>query len=85
MSKQAIVDGVAEATGISKKDAAAVVDVIGGVIANVARGGQTARLVGLGRFNEKHKAARTGRNPQTGEQVHIAAKDVIVFKASKGA
>lgn len=83
MSKDALVSRVADATGLTKKAAAEAVDATIAAINDIVGAGGSLRLPPLGTFSRKHKAARTGRNPQTGETIHISARDVIVFKQSK--
>ncbi len=81
MNKAELIDAVAEATGISKKDATAAVDaVLGSISAAVAKGDKVS-LTGFGIFEKSDRAARTGRNPQTGATVQIAATSVPKFRA----
>ncbi|MCA0450670.1 MAG: HU family DNA-binding protein [Proteobacteria bacterium] len=84
MSKPALITAISEAAGISKKDAGAVADVLGNAISSVVN--ETGRLMlpGLGTLKKVHKNARVARNPRTGEEIHVAARDAIVLKASKG-
>lgn len=84
MSKQILVDAVAEKAGFTKTDANKAVDAIGPAIAAIVSSGGTVDLRGLGRFKPKHMAERTGRNPATGETIQIAARDTIGFKPTKG-
>jgi DNA-binding protein HU-beta len=84
MSKQELVNYVAESTGLSKKDAeAALSSFVDGVKAALKKG-DSVTLVGFGTFSVSHRGARTGRNPQTGATLQIPARKVPVFKAGKG-
>lgn len=83
MNKSELVDAVAAATDLPKAAAeralAAVLDSVTGAL---VKGDQVA-LVGFGTFSVKDRAARTGRNPKTGEEIQIAAAKVPSFKAGK--
>ena len=83
MNKAELVSSVAEKAEVTKKDAekvaTAVFDVIEGALAN----GEKVQLVGFGTFEVRDRAARTGRNPQTGEEIQIAATRVPAFRAGK--
>lgn len=68
---------------LSKADVAAVLDRLGKVAAEQLAGGNEVSLNGLGKLSIKQRAARTGRNPKTGEPIQIAAKTVVNFSASK--
>jgi DNA-binding protein HU-beta len=84
MSKQELVNYVAEKTGLSKKDAeAALSSVVDGVKSSLVKG-DSVTLVGFGTFSVSHRGARTGRNPQTGATIQIPARKAPVFKAGKG-
>lgn len=85
MPKGDLVAFVAVEASVTKAQAEAVLDALGPVIETNAANGYTIRLPGLGRFSVKERAARTGRNPRTGEPVEIAASSVLTFKASKSA
>lgn len=83
MTKADLVAAVAE-TGITKKEAGAAVDAaIDAIKASLAKG-EKVSLVGFGSFSVKRRKARTGRNPQTGKEIKIKAKNVPVFSAGKG-
>lgn len=88
MNKSDLVDALAEATGMSKADAAKSVDAMfspdSGVIAKALKGGQRVQITGFGTFESKHRKARQGRNPRTGETIKIAASHTPGFKAGKG-
>ena len=81
MTKAELVEFIAENADLTKADAARALDaVLEGVIEGLKRTGKVA-LVGFGTFNAKEREAHTGRNPQTGEAVEIAARIVPSFKA----
>jgi nucleoid DNA-binding protein len=83
MNKAQLVDEVAKVT-CSKKEAVAAVDATLAAIKKALKKGAAVTLVGFGTFDVKKRKARTGRNPQTGKAIKIAAKKVPVFKAGKG-
>ena len=81
MTKAELVDYIAEKAELTKADAARALEaVMEGVTAGLKKSGKVT-LVGFGTFSAKKRAARTGRNPQTGEEVKIAARVVPGFKA----
>ena len=81
MTKAELVDFIAEKADLTKADAARALEaVMEGVTAGLKESGKVT-LVGFGTFTAKKREARTGRNPQTGETVTIAAKVVPGFKA----
>ena len=84
MNKGELVDAVADATDMSRSDAAKAVDGVLDCITNALKSGDSVSLVGFGTFSVKHRAARTGRTPQTGQPIAIAASNVPGFKAGKG-
>lgn len=83
MNKVDFVAAVAEKAGISKKDAGNAVDAFTTVVTEALIKGEKVSLVGFGTFEVKERAAREGRNPQTGETMQIAASKVPSFKAGK--
>ncbi|MDQ0415903.1 DNA-binding protein HU-beta [Thermoactinomyces sp. DSM 45891] len=83
MNKSELVERVAESTGKSKKEASAVVDSVLQAIAEALVSGDKVTLVGFGNFEVKERAARMGRNPQTGEEIQIEASKVPAFKPGK--
>jgi nucleoid DNA-binding protein len=83
MNKSDLIEEVAKVT-CSKKEAVAVVDTTLAAIQKALKKGDAVTLVGFGTFDVKKRKARTGRNPQTGAVLKIAAKKVPVFKAGKG-
>ena len=81
VNKAELIDGVAEAAGLSKKDATAAVDAVFDSISRAVAKGDKVSLTGFGIFEKSDRAARTGRNPQTGAPVQIAATSVPKFRA----
>jgi DNA-binding protein HU-beta len=84
MNKGELVDAVAGSAGLSRADAAKAVDATLDAIQSTLANGGSVGLVGFGTFSVKARAARMGRNPRTGEAIHIAASNVPGFKAGKG-
>ena len=84
MNKGELIDSVAGSAGLSRADAARAVDGVLDSISATLGGGGTVSLVGFGTFRVKHRAARMGRNPRTGEAIQIQASNVPGFKAGKG-
>ena len=83
MTKQELVDYIADNAGLSKKDAAgALSSFVDGVKTSLKKGESTT-LVGFGTFNVSKRNARQGRNPQTGATINIPARTVPTFKAGK--
>ena len=83
MNKGDLIDAIAASTGLSKADAGRAVDATTSAIAGELAGGGSVALVGFGTFSVSHRAARMGRNPATGESIHIDARNVPKFKAGK--
>ncbi|MEW5954088.1 MAG: HU family DNA-binding protein [Bacillota bacterium] len=83
MNKQELIATVAEKTELTKKDAEKAVNAIVASIGEALAQGEKVQLVGFGTFEIRERAARKGRNPQTGEEINIAAAKVPVFKAGK--
>lgn len=83
MTKAELIKAVAEDSGVSKKDAAAVVDAVFANIAETMAKGEKVQLLGFGTFEVRERAAREGKNPRTGETVKIDACRVPAFKAGK--
>ena len=81
MTKPELVSAMSEKTGVSKKDAAASIDALVEIISDVLKHGDKLQLVGFGTFEVSERAARTGRNPQTGEDIKIPAAKIPKFKA----
>ncbi|MGM0216896.1 HU family DNA-binding protein [Enterococcus sp. AZ109] len=83
MNKQSLVEKVAEKTGLTKKDATAAVDALFTTIQDALKDGDKVQVIGFGNFEVRERAARKGRNPQTGEEITIAASKSPAFKAGK--
>ncbi len=83
MNKGELIESVAASAGLSKADAGRAVDAVVQSIASALSGGNQVSLVGFGTFTVKHRAARQGRNPRTGETIQIKASNVPGFKAGK--
>jgi DNA-binding protein HU-beta len=83
MNKAELIESVAGSANLSKADAARAVDAIIDNITKTLKKGQQVSVVGFGTFSVKHRAARSGRNPRTGESISIAASNVPGFKAGK--
>ena len=83
MNKTELIASVAEATGVSKKDAAAVIDATFEKIVAAMADGDKVQVVGFGTFEARARAAREGKNPQTGETIQIEACKVPTFKPGK--
>ncbi|HVV03263.1 MAG TPA: HU family DNA-binding protein [Puia sp.] len=83
MNKAELIDKIAADAEISKKEANAVLDSFTEAIAKTLKKGDKVTLVGFGTFSVSKRAARTGRNPQTGATIKIKAKKVAKFKAGK--
>ena len=83
MNKQELISKIAEKTGISKKDAATALAALTTSITEELKAGEKIAIPGLGTFEVRERAARTGKNPRTGEAVEIAAKKLPAFKPAK--
>lgn len=84
MNKQELSAAVADAVGLTKTDAGKAVDAVFDVITATLKKGGEVRLVGFGTFAVAKRAASTGRNPRTGEEIKIKASKQPKFKAGKG-
>ncbi|MBW3098901.1 DNA-binding protein HupB [Pseudohoeflea coraliihabitans] len=84
MNKNELVAAVADQAGISKGDAGKAVEAVFDTISGELKKGGDVRLVGFGNFTVSHREATTGRNPSTGAEVQIAARNVPKFSAGKG-
>ena len=84
MNKNDLVDAVSERTGLARSDAAQAVEAVLAAITAALRAGDAVTLSGFGSFVAKTRAARTGRNPRTGEAIAIPASRAPAFKAGKG-
>ncbi|AMA64416.1 MAG: HU family DNA-binding protein [Kurthia gibsonii] len=83
MNKTELVNSVAEAAELSKKDAAKAVESVFETIQEALAKGDKVQLIGFGNFEVRERAARKGRNPQTGEEIQIDASKVPAFKPGK--
>lgn len=83
MNRVELVAAIAQEAGISKKDADAALKAFVTTVENELKDGGKVQLVGFGTFEVSKRAARTGRNPQTGEAMEIAASKTPKFKAGK--
>ena len=83
MTKADLVEEVADKTGLTKKDAAVAVDTLIEAISQALTDGKNIEIRGFGSFKVKSRKGRMARNPRTGEQVEVPARDVPVFKPSK--
>ena len=84
MTKSDFVDQVAQASGLSKKDAGTAVDAVLGSIEKALSSGDEVSFTGFGKFHVAQRGAREGRNPRTGESMTIAASKVPRFTAGSG-
>ncbi|PQD96904.1 DNA-binding protein [Pradoshia eiseniae] len=83
MNKTELINAVAEASELSKKDATKAVDAVFESILEALKNGDKVQLIGFGNFEVRERAARKGRNPQTGEEIEISASKVPAFKPGK--
>ncbi len=84
MNKNDLVASVADTSGLSRADATKAVDAVFDSITASLKTGTEVRLVGFGTFTVSKRAATTGRNPRTGEEIKIPASTQAKFKAGKG-
>jgi DNA-binding protein HU-beta len=84
VNKSELIDAIAAGADISKASAGRALDAMLDAITETLRKGDQVALVGFGTFSVKERAARTGRNPQTGKTIEIPAAKVPGFKAGKG-
>lgn len=83
MNKSELIDAIAAAADLPKASAGRALDAVIDGITDSLKKGDPVALVGFGTFAVKHRAARAGRNPQTGATIQIAAANVPGFKAGK--
>ena len=83
MNKQELIDNIAASADITKAAAARALDSVIDSVTNSLKKDDSVVLVGFGTFSVRSRAARTGRNPQTGEEIQIKAAKVPAFKAGK--
>jgi len=84
MKKTELINHVAETASLSKADAGAAVDAVLSGVTGALAAGDSVSLVGFGTFSVTERAARTARNPRTGEPIEVAASKAPKFKAGKG-
>jgi len=82
VTKADIVERIHNSTGMTKKDAGEAVECFFDTLKATLVGGETIKIARFGNFEVKSKTARRGRNPQTGEEITIDPRQVLVFKAS---
>ena len=82
-NKADIINRVADKTDLTKKDATAAVEALFEVVTESLAEGDRVQVIGFGSFEVRDRAARKGRNPQTGEEIQIPATKVPAFKAGK--
>ena len=82
-NKAELIEKVAGKTNLTKKEVTATVDALFEVIQETLASGEKVQVIGFGNFEVRERAARKGRNPQTGEEIEIAASKVPAFKAGK--
>ncbi len=83
MNKQELVSAMAEKAGLTKAEADKAVNAFVETVKDALAKGDSIQLIGFGTFSVSGRSARTGRNPQTGKEIQIAAKKVAKFKAGK--
>jgi len=83
MNKSELINIIASESGLSKANAARALDATTDAITGVMASGDSVQLTGFGSFIARDRAARAGRNPQTGAIIKIAASKVVAFKAGK--
>jgi DNA-binding protein HU-beta len=84
LTKAEFIDQVAERSGLTKKDASEAVDAVLATIEGALKRGSDVVFSGFGKFSVSDRGAREGRNPATGEKIHIAASRVPKFTAGAG-
>lgn len=84
MNKSQLIDAISEQADLTKVVAARALDAVVKAITTALASGEQVSLVGFGTFDVKRRSARTGRNPKTGDVLHIPESLVPVFKAGRG-
>lgn len=82
MTKRELVSELAKKTGASQRETAKMVDAFADVLSDELAKGEMVKLNGFGSFQVRHRAARKGRNPVTGEEMPVPPTTVVMFKAS---
>jgi nucleoid DNA-binding protein len=83
MTRTEVIEALAERTRTDRKDMKNFLDALTSLVEETIRQGGEVPLKGLGKFRVQHRKARTGRNPQTGEEIHIPARTVVKFTLAK--
>ena len=83
MNKTELIEAIANESGLTKRDAEKALSAFADTVTSAMKNGDKVQLVGFGTFEVSKRAARTGRNPRTGETVEIAASATPKFKAGK--
>lgn len=83
MNKTTLIAQIAEKSGLTRKQAEAALNALTDTITETLKAGDKVQMMGFGSFEIKERAARTGRNPATGETIEIPASKTPVFKAGK--
>ncbi len=83
MNKQELVSAMAEKSGLTKADSEKALNALIESVKGALKKKDSVQLIGFGTFSVSERAARTGRNPQTGKEIKISAKKVAKFKAGK--
>ena len=83
MNKEELVQEITKKAKVTQKDATEVLNSLVATVQKTVAKGEKVTLVGFGTFEARKRAARTGRNPQTGKEIKIAAKTVPAFSAGK--
>ncbi len=81
MNKAQLIDAMADKAGLTKADAKKALDAFISTTTDALKAGDRVALIGFGSYSVSERSARTGRNPQTGKEITIAAKKVVKFKA----
>jgi DNA-binding protein HU-beta len=83
MTKTELIDQVAAASGLTKKDSGKAIDAVFDTITQTLSKGEKVQLIGFGSFETRRREARKGRNPQTGAEIEIPAQTLPAFTAGK--
>jgi DNA-binding protein HU-beta len=83
MNKTDLINQISEKANLTKKDAGRAIDALFETIMEALAAGEKVQIVGFGNFEIRERSARKGRNPQTGEEIEIAASKIPVFKPGK--
>ena len=83
MTKADLIENVYLTTGFSKKESAEIVEMVFDLMKSTLEAGEKIKIAGFGNFVVKEKAARRGRNPQTGGEIEISARKILTFKPSQ--